>query len=91
MGGKAAGVVTGTEELGKDTFFFPNPNKGALNWKNNEIKKIEIFSVTGVLMHTFIPETGARSVTFGDLSDGMYILKGFDGKRSFVQKMLIVK
>ncbi|SEJ47271.1 Por secretion system C-terminal sorting domain-containing protein [Dyadobacter koreensis] len=91
MGGKAAGVVTGTEEFEKDAYFFPNPNNGVLNWKNKQIRKIDIFSITGALAQTLTPQSGTLSVTIRDLPDGMYLLKASDGKRSFVQKMLIVK
>lgn len=91
MGGRAVGVVTGSEEFEKDAYFFPNPSKGVLNWKNKQIKKIEIFSITGSLVRVLNPESGTLSATVSDLSDGMYLLKASDGKRSFVQKMLIVK
>lgn len=92
MGGKASGVVTGNEPaIDQDAYFFPNPNKGLINWKNSQVKKIEIYAVQGHLVKTIIPETGSQSASVGDLTDGMYIFKASDGKRSFVQKMLIVK
>jgi hypothetical protein len=92
MGGKAAETVTGTEPItDKGFYFYPNPNKGILNWDNNWIKKVDIYSVQGNLVHTINPKNGSQSVPVFNLPDGMYILKATGGKRSFVQKMLIVK
>ena len=91
MGGKAAGVVTGKEEFEKDAYFFPNPGKGEISWKNKQIKKIEVFSITGSVIQNIVPENGSQSVNISGLAEGMYIFKASDGKRSFVQKMLIVK
>ena len=92
MGGKAGETVTGTEPVtGKEFYFFPNPNKGILNWNNSRIDKISIYFIQGNLMKNIIPEKGSRSEPVNTLPDGMYILKATDGKRSFVQKMLIVK
>jgi hypothetical protein len=92
MGGKAAETITGTEPItDKQSYFFPNPNKGILNWDNNWVKKVDIYSVQGNLMQTINPENGSQSAPVTGLPDGMYVLKATGGKRSFVQKMLIVK
>jgi hypothetical protein len=92
MGGKATGVITGNEPgFEKDVHFFPNPNKGLIYWKSSQVKKIEIFALQGHLVKTVIPVKDSQSAVLGDLADGMYIFKASDGKRSFVQKMLIVK
>jgi hypothetical protein len=92
MGGRAAETVTGTEPLAnKETFFFPNPNRGTINWNNKQLKKLDIYSVQGNLVQTIFPQGGTPSAAVGGLPDGIYIVKASDGKRSFVQKMLIVK
>lgn len=92
MGGKATGVVTGNEPtIDNNAYFFPNPNKGVINWKSSYVKKIEIYALQGNLVKTITPETGSQSASVSDLVDGMYIFKASDGKRSFAQKMLIVK
>jgi hypothetical protein len=92
MGGKATGVVTGNEPaFDNNAYFFPNPNKGVINWRSSHVKKIEIYALQGNLVKTITPETGSQSASVSDLVDGMYIFKASDGKRSFAQKMLIVK
>ncbi|MBE9460416.1 T9SS type A sorting domain-containing protein [Dyadobacter subterraneus] len=92
MGGSVGETVTGTEPVtNNNTYFFPNPNKGIIGWNEDWIKKVEIYSVQGNLVRTILVETNSRSATVNELSDGMYIFKASDGKRSFAQKMLIVK
>lgn len=91
MGGLAGETITGTEPVNNDLFFYPNPGKGTVHWQSSWIDKIEVFSVDGKLTRTIIPESGARSAGLDGLTDGMYIFKASGMKRSFAQKMLIVK
>ncbi|MCF2493547.1 T9SS type A sorting domain-containing protein [Dyadobacter chenhuakuii] len=91
LGKKAAGVVTGNETVTTtDMCFFPNPNKGVINWENASIKRIEIYAMQGHLVQTIVPEKDQRSAVV-QLSEGIYIVKSSDGKRSFTQKMLFVQ
>lgn len=85
-------VVAGTEPvLNSRNYFFPNPGKGIINWKNALIKRIDVYSAQGSLVQTIIPEKNNQSATLNVHADGIYIIKGSDGKQSFVQKLLIVK
>ncbi|WP_026628463.1 T9SS type A sorting domain-containing protein [Dyadobacter alkalitolerans] len=91
LGKKAAGVVTGNEPAATtDMRFFPNPNKGVINWENASIKRIEIYAMQGHLVQTIVPEKNQRSAVV-QLIEGIYIVKSSDGKRSFTQKMLFVQ
>ncbi|MCE7071562.1 T9SS type A sorting domain-containing protein [Dyadobacter sp. CY327] len=91
LGKKAAGVVTGNEPVATtDIRFFPNPNKGVINWENASIKRIEIYAMQGHLVQTIVPEKDQRSAVV-QLSEGIYVVKSSDGKRSFTQKMLFVQ
>ncbi|WP_159472024.1 T9SS type A sorting domain-containing protein [Dyadobacter sp. 3J3] len=92
MGGSVGETVTGTEPVtDKSAYFFPNPSKGIIGWNENWIRKVDIYSIQGVLVKTIAAESESRSASVNELPDGMYIFKASDGKRSFVQKMLIVK
>jgi len=92
LGKKATGVVTGTEPALDNSFsFFPNPNKGTLNWSHQSLQRIEILSVQGKLLQTIIPDHNTQSATVANLPEGIYLIKASDGKRSSVQKVLIVK
>ncbi|SKC01074.1 T9SS type A sorting domain-containing protein [Dyadobacter psychrophilus] len=91
LGKKAAGVVTGNELVDiAGSHFFPNPNKGIINWDNASLKRIEIYSIQGYLVKTIVPEKGQRSAEV-HVDEGIYIVKSSDGKRSFTQKMLFVQ
>ncbi|MCF0058923.1 T9SS type A sorting domain-containing protein [Dyadobacter sp. CY356] len=92
MGGSVGETVTGTEPItNSSSFFYPNPNKGIIGWNENWIRQIEIYSVGGILVKTIAAKNDNRSASVHELPDGIYIFKASDGKRSFVQKMLIVK
>ncbi|MCE7043414.1 T9SS type A sorting domain-containing protein [Dyadobacter sp. CY312] len=84
--------VTGGLEPADDwgMVLFPNPGNGVINWKSNNLKKIDVYSVEGRLMRTVVPQSGQRSETL-NVPNGMYILKSTDGRRSFTQKVVIVK
>jgi hypothetical protein len=92
LGKKALGIVTGVEpNLDGEAYFYPNPSRGVINWKSTSLKRIEIFTTQGNLVHTFLPDKAQQSASVGHLPEGIYILKASDGKRSFVQKMLFSK
>jgi len=91
LGEKAQGVITGNEELNTESAFFPNPNRGKLHWKNENLKQIEIFSKEGVLTKTFRTIPGRTSQDISQLPDGLYLIRASDGKRSYAQKLLIFK
>ncbi|MCE7061395.1 T9SS type A sorting domain-containing protein [Dyadobacter sp. CY343] len=91
LGEKAQGVITGNEELATDQVFFPNPNRGSLNWKAENLKQIDIFSKEGRLLKSAFPDNSEKSVDISHLPDGIYVIKASDGKRSFAQKLLIFK
>jgi hypothetical protein len=92
MGGKGAEPVLGTEPLPeKQNYFFPNPAQHRVNWGNSDFKRIDIYSVQGKPVKSIIPAMGEKSAMIEDLSAGIYVFKATDGKRNFVQKMLIVE
>jgi hypothetical protein len=91
LGKKAAGLVTGNEPvINTEAYFFPNPNRGTINWESGSLKLIEIYALNGDLMQRIVPDKDQRSAYIKSLTDGIYIIKSSDGKRSFSQKMLFV-
>lgn len=92
LGKKAQGVITGNEPADQiNAIFYPNPAKGEVRWKNKSLKKIEIYSTGGNLVHSLAPVRDQQSAPVDHLNQDIYIFKATDGKRSFVQKMLISK
>jgi hypothetical protein len=90
LGKNARGIITGTETPSPD-YFYPNPSNGVINWSSNSLKKIDIFNVQGNHVDTISPAGNLTSASVSHLNDGIYFLKATDGKRNFVQKVLIVK
>lgn len=92
LGKKAQGIITGAEPIpDRNGSFFPNPNKGVLNWKNASFKKIDIYTIQGMMVESIRPDKGQQAVSLEHLVSGIYLLKASDGKQLFVQKMLISK
>ncbi len=92
LGKQAREVITGSEPVNARKYsFFPNPNRGMIKWENTSLDNIEIYSLTGVLVQTLRPGKNDRFADVNFLHDGFYIIRAYDGKRSFVQKMLILK
>jgi hypothetical protein len=92
LGKKAQGIVTGNEPgIEAKTRFYPNPNKGMINWDDMSLKKIDVLTIGGRVVQTILPKSADRSASLNALPDGVYILNATDGKRSFVQKMLIFR
>ncbi|MDR6808081.1 hypothetical protein J2Y45_005570 [Dyadobacter sp. BE34] len=90
LGKKAQGIITGNEPADQiNAVFYPNPARGEVRWNNKSLKKIEVYSTGGNLVHSLAPARDQQSAPVGHLSQGIYIFKATDGKRSFVQKMLI--
>ncbi|MCE6990427.1 T9SS type A sorting domain-containing protein [Dyadobacter sp. CY323] len=90
LGKNARGVITGIETSSPD-YFFPNPSSGIINWNSNSLKRIDVFNVQGNQIDTILPDGNIKAASVSHLSAGIYFLKANDGKRNFVQKMLIVK
>lgn len=92
LGKKAQGIITGNEPANQiNAIFYPNPARGEVRWNNKSLKKIEVYSTGGNLVHSLSPARDQQSAPVDHLSQGIYIFKATDGKRSFVQKMLISK
>ncbi|GAB3172519.1 hypothetical protein GCM10027291_27470 [Telluribacter humicola] len=92
MGGKDDGIVTGSEPLPNlQVSVYPNPTSGNIRWDNDLIKQIEVYSVQGIQVRVISPGEGVREASLSHLSEGMYILRITDGKRTAVQKLVIKK
>lgn len=91
LGAKAQGIVTGNEPVEKENIFYPNPVQDEIWWKGRALRQIDVYNAAGVLVKSVSPSAGQQSMSLGGLSQGIYMIKAMDGKRSFVQKMLISK
>lgn len=87
-------ITSSSEDLVKEKapILFPNPTTGLINItsENNQIDKLELFSLNGDLNHK-IPEIKDNSLDLSHLPHGSYILKGLVNNYSFVKKVIIVR
>jgi len=68
---------------------FPNPVSDFLNIKiNSDIRKIEIFNMSGKLLQ--LHKFPAQTLYVGDLNTGLYILRIYTDKNTYVEKVMIL-
>ncbi len=92
FGGKATGIITGSEPLPTlQVQVFPNPTNGILHWDNESINQIDVFSLQGIKAKTIQPTDGQREASLAELADGLYIIRLTDGVRVVSQKILLKK
>lgn len=92
LGKKAQGVITGNEPQDvANVLFYPNPAKDEIRWNNPLLRSIEIYNAGGSWVGSLKPSGNGQSASVEHLRQGIYIFRATDGKRSFVQKVLIAK
>ena len=92
FGGKATGIITGSEPLPTlQVQVFPNPTNGILRWDNESVKQIDVFSIQGAKAKSIQPAEGQREASLAELADGLYVLRITDGVRVVSQKILLKK
>jgi len=91
LGSAGQEIISGSEPgVDQVNYFYPNPGRGIINWKNT-LERIDVYSAQGRLIQTIFPGRETQTASLNIPGEGIYLIKGSDGKRSFVQKVLIVK
>lgn len=71
---------------------YPNPlHEQLLHIEGSEIEKVEIFDITGKLLHSelYLPNTSQLSINLKQQAKGSYFLKIRTKQTSFVQRLII--
>ena len=92
-------IVKGTtaiKDLSNNIEFsvYPNPSNGRISLNSsNEIKALEIYSVSGrkVFMLNNINQDKVEDLDISAITNGIYIVRLFDGKNYFSKKLIIRK
>lgn len=64
------------EQAGNEPFLFPNPVNSVLNFRHfSSAEKINIFTVNGMLVMSFVMESDDCSVDLSMLKPGLYLVK----------------
>ena len=89
---KAAPAIGINEMIKSDISLYPNPASSFIIIESNDykLKRIEVFSVNGVMIKSFVVNTRQFSYRTYDLNKGVYIVKIYTSK-DVVTKKLILK
>jgi hypothetical protein len=91
-GGKSAEPVLGVEPVsGRKNYFFPNPAQSIIKWEDTSFKNIDVYSVNGVLIKSVSGMKVERAMRIDDIPNGLYLFIASDGKRTYQQKVMILK
>ena len=91
-GGIDNNPITGVEPTPVTSLrVYPNPSQGLIRWDNEQLRQIEIYSASGVLIQTISPASGVREASLGHLPNGLYVLRLSHGKIITTQKLLLFK
>jgi hypothetical protein len=89
FGGKASGIITGSEPLPTSgIYYYPNPTHGLIRWDSESVKSIEVINQAGALLKRIIPYNGQKEASLEGLPEGIYYLKTTDGVREVTHKIL---
>ncbi|MFD1144416.1 T9SS type A sorting domain-containing protein [Larkinella insperata] len=94
IGGGGTAPVTGVEEEPAaltQLMVFPNPNAGLLIWQNPALRQIELVDLNGRSVLNVSLTEGQRQLDVRQLTNGFYLVRMSDGKKTVVQKLIIRK
>ncbi|PWJ54513.1 putative secreted protein (Por secretion system target) [Dyadobacter jejuensis] len=86
-----AEVITGTEPLLQQAFYYPNPFRGTVQWKGEALKKIEVYDQSGRLLREITDGIQGDFIDLKELTQGYYYFKTYTTKGSSVHRMLRLK
>ncbi|SHJ22527.1 Por secretion system C-terminal sorting domain-containing protein [Mesonia phycicola] len=70
----------------KTTTFYPNPTNGILNIKSTNLKKIQLFDITGKILKVYEPK---NQIDLSGLEKGIYIIKLYSESGIKMDKIVI--
>jgi len=91
MGGRPDTVVTALPEV--ETLAplraYPNPTTGLIQWDNENLKRLDVVSMTGQILRSLEPSRGQQTLDLSYLPNGLYLLRLTDDRRIVTQKVII--
>lgn len=92
IGGKALPPLTSvTSQKSDDWTLYPNPTSGVIGWERDDIKRVEVYSLGGILLKYQTQQNAERSIDLSGLSDGTYLLKLSNDLKTVVKKVILRK
>jgi len=82
-------VDVSSNELDNTINVFPNPANNYITINGNNITKIEVINILGLLEKEFNLNQNQITLDITDLNKGIYFLKIFEGKNEYVKKIIL--
>ncbi|WP_166556788.1 T9SS type A sorting domain-containing protein [Runella sp. CRIBMP] len=90
MGGKALPPITSIEpEKVTEWEVYPNPSNGLIQWKSDEIQRIEIYHLTGALVRQQTVQSANKTMDLSELPNGLYLVRLSNDEKTVVKKILL--
>ena len=90
IGGKGPAPITSIEpEKATAWEVYPNPSNGLIHWKTDEIRRIEIYHLTGALVRQQTVQPTEKTLDLSDLNSGIYLLRLSNEGKTVVKKILL--
>ncbi|WP_345141781.1 LamG-like jellyroll fold domain-containing protein [Flavobacterium ginsengiterrae] len=79
------------ESIFSQAVVYPNPTKGALNIKNVNLEKANVYNTLGQLVRSFTLNSGNtdNSINLSDLPKGIYYIYLINGNNASVKKIIV--
>jgi M6 family metalloprotease-like protein len=83
-------AVEGTDFVENSLSVYPNPSADviSLNLSNEQILSVQIYSINGVKVLDIVVDEYNTTIDVNDLATGTYIVKMYDGQKSFTDKFI---
>lgn len=72
-----------------NVFIYPNPTSGILNIQTQSNVDIDVFDITGKLIHSEFGVSDGDQIDLSNLKSGLYLVKMFDEVNESTQKIII--
>lgn len=93
MGAKTSAPLTSVEPESTNTDWevYPNPSKGQISWKTDEIRQIDVYQLNGMLLKQQSVQPFEKSIDLSNFNDGLYLLRLSNEKKTVIKKILLSK
>jgi hypothetical protein len=82
-------TIVKDEDRGFGTEIYPNPSKGIFQFVSEQAGHLQVYDLSGRVMHRMVLEKGVQTVDISGVNSGAYIVEIIsEGKRE-VRKILI--
>jgi hypothetical protein len=82
---------TATESVNTTLQVFPNPTRGTFYIEGNNTTKLEVYDLSGKLVHQNRLKPGRNSISVNNLSPGIYMAKIYSKEGISTRKIIVMR